>query len=225
MKRLKSFDAIYRQAARRKGGEAALEQLLPKAKNAAALRRLRDDRVLAEMTRCVVRAGFVWQIIENKWAGFEAAFGGFDVAGAARLSDEDLERLAVDERIVRNATKIVSVRDNARYVLEVRDSHGSFGRYLAGWPEDDVVGLWTELRKRGSRLGGQTGRYFLRFIGKDTPVLSPDVVRALIGLGVLDREPTSARALAAVQDTFNHWRGESGRTLGEISRVLACSVP
>jgi hypothetical protein len=65
----------------------------------------------------------------------------------------------------------------------------------------------------------------LRFIGIDTPVLSPDVVRPLIGLGGLDRDPTSARALAAVQDTFNHWRGESGRTLGEISRVLACSVP
>ena len=113
---------------------------------------------------------------------------------------------------------------NAAYILDVRASHGSFGKYLAAWPADDIVGLWDELKRRGDRLGGQTGRFFLRFIGKDTPVLSPDVVNALINCGVVDKPPTSKKALAAVQDAFNQWQSESGRQLCQISRVLACTA-
>ncbi|MDP6376103.1 MAG: DNA-3-methyladenine glycosylase I [Pseudomonadales bacterium] len=225
MAKLKRFESIYLKAAQRKGGEQALEELLPSAKNSTALRRVKDDRVLAEMTACVFRSGFVWQIIEKKWPGFEDAFAHFDVSTAAMLSDEDLERLVTDERIVRNAKKIASVPKNAAYILDVRAEHGSFGRYLAAWPADDIVGLWDELKTRGNRLGGQTGRYFLRFIGKDTPVLSPDVVKALVEMGVVDKEPTSKKAQGAVQDAFNNWHAESGRELCQISRVLACSVP
>ena len=33
------------------------------------------------------------------------------------------------------------------------------------------------------------------------------------------------RDQAAVQDAFNTWREESGCSLTEISRILACSVP
>ena len=84
--------------------------------------------------------------------------------------------------------------------------------------------MWAELKQRGSRLGGQTGRFFLRFVGKDTPMLSGDVVRALVDQGVVDKNPTSKKALAAVQAAFNAWHEESGRPLCQISRTLACSV-
>ncbi len=221
---MESFASIFQRAAERKGGEAALEALLPEAKSDTALRRLKDDRCLAEMTKCVFRSGFVWKVIENKWPGFEAAFDGFDVATCAMLSDEALERLASDPSIVRNAAKIRSVAGNAQYILEVRDTHGSFGKFLAAWPEDEFVGLWDDMKRRGNRLGGQTGRFVLRFLGKDTPMLSNDVVKALIAQGVVEKEPTSKKALAAVQDAFNSWREESGRPLCVISRTLACSV-
>lgn len=125
---------------------------------------------------------------------------------------------------MRNGAKIASVRRNAAYVLEVREAHGSFGDYLAAWPEDDFVGLWDELKRRGDRLGGQTGRFFLRFVGRDTPLLSADVVTVLVAQGVVDKAPASRKALAAVQDAFNAWRRESGRPLCQISRVLSCSV-
>jgi 3-methyladenine DNA glycosylase Tag len=221
---LQKFAAIYQRAAKRKGGVDALEALLPKPKTAAQLKRVADDRYLAEMTKCVFRSGFVWQVIENKWPGFEAAFAGFDVMSCAMLSDEDLERLAADTRIVRNAAKIASVRSNANFIRELRASHGSCGAYLAAWPVDDIVGLWHELKQRGARLGGNTGAFFLRFVGKDTFMLSADVVAALQQQKVVDKAPTSRKALAAVQAAFNGWREESGRSLAEISRTLACSV-
>jgi len=219
-----SFASIFQRAAERKGGAAELEALLAAPADAATLVALADDRYLAEMTKSVFRSGFVWKIIEHKWPGFEAAFHGFDVTTCAMISDEEQEQLVLDERIVRHAKKIQSVARNAAFIIDVRKEHGGFGAFLAQWPDTDFVGLWDQLKVRGDRLGGQTGRFFLRFVGKDTPLLSGDVVRALITQEVVDKAPTSKRALAQVQQAFNAWRCESGRPLCQISRVLSCSV-
>jgi 3-methyladenine DNA glycosylase Tag len=221
---MEPFASILQRAQKRKGGVAALELLLPMAAEAQKLETTTDDRYLAEMTRCIFRAGFVWKIVENKWPGFETAFDGFDVRSNALLSDEAIEVAMRDETIIRHARKIQSIPRNAQFILDIRDSHDSFGAYLAAWPVTDIVGLWTDLKRHGDRLGGQTGRYFLRFVGKDTPIFSADVVKALIELKIVDKEPTSQRALAAVQEAFNFWQAESGRQMCQISRVLACSV-
>ena len=221
---MEKFSRIYERAAQRKGGERALEAMLSKPKSKTALKRLDDSAVLAEMSKCVFRSGFVWQVIENKWPGFEAAFYNFDVTQCAMLSDEELEVQTRNTEIVRHAKKISSIRANAQYVLDVRAEYGSYGKFLAGWPEDDFVELWAHLKKGGERLGGQTGRYFLRFIGHDTPMFSRDVVKALVLAKVVEKEPTSKKALAATQGAFNTWRDESGRSYTEMSRILALSV-
>lgn len=221
---MEAFSDIYARAVKRKGGEAALAEMVGKPPSKRRLAKLEDAAVLAEMTRCVFRSGFVWKIIEAKWPGFEQAFHQFDVTRCAMLSDEELEALCANEAIVRHAKKIESVRNNAQYVLDVRAEAGSFGAYLANWPKDDFIDLWADLKQRGTRLGGQTGRFFLRFVGFDTPVLSRDVVAALIQAGVVDKPPTSKAALRATQDSFNEWRAESGRSYTEISRILALSV-
>ena len=95
---------------------------------------------------------------------------------------------------------------------------------FADWPEADYVGLLYLLKTRGSRLGGTTGQYLLRGMGKDSFVLSRDVTAALIREGVVDKPAGSKRDLRRVQEAFNTWREESGRTLAEISRTLACTV-
>jgi len=218
------FAEIYERAAARKGGAKALDAMLSRPKTARSLKRITDDRYLAEMTACVFRSGFVWRIIENKWPAFEEVFHGFDSMACAMLGDEELEEIAQDTRIVRHAKKIHAVRNNALFVRDVKEQHGSFAAYIADWPVTDIVGLWADLKKRGDRLGGQTGRYFLRFMGKDTPVLSRDVVGALIQAGVVEKDPTSKKALGQVQAALNDWMGESGRSLTEISRVLAFST-
>jgi 3-methyladenine DNA glycosylase Tag len=221
---MESFASIFERAARRHGGRAVLEAQLSKPKSRAALRRVRDDRILAEMTRQVFNAGFVWRVIEAKWPGFEVAFHGFDPKKIARLSNQDLEKLRRDERIVRNPQKIQATRDNARLLVELAKEHGSAARWLADWPESDIVGLWQELEQRGSRLGGFSGPMFLRHIGKDTPMLSSDVLAALRRAKVVtSKSPRSKKALTEIQKAFDAWRAESGRSLTEISRVLACS--
>jgi 3-methyladenine DNA glycosylase Tag len=219
------FATIRRRAVARKGGEAALKKLMPKVKSAAQLRRIPDDRWLAEMTRRVFCAGFVWKIIEHKWPNFEQAFRGFNPLAVAHMSDEQLERTAADPGIVRNFAKVMSVRDNAVFVLDVAEAHGSFGRFIADWPEDNIVGLLALLKKRGNRLGGFTGQYLLRFMGKDSFILSQDVVACLNNHGIITTStPGSQRDLQAIQRAFNRWHDETGLKLAELSRIAACSV-
>jgi len=222
---MQKFATIYQRAAQRKGGPHALEELLVTGSPPVDLTRIPDDRYLAEMTRRIFCAGFVWKVIESKWPAFEEAFQGFDVAKMAALSDDDLAALARDERIVRNAQKIQTVRANAHFMLDIVGERGSFGNFVAGWPESDIVGLLALLKKRGSRLGGATAQYFLRFMGKDTFILSNDVVAALVNAEVIDNhKATAVKDRKAIQAAFNQWHTESGRSYTVMSRVLAMSI-
>jgi len=219
------FKTIRARAVKRKGGEAALAALLPKVASAKALANLDDDRALAEMTKRIFSAGFVWSVIESKWPGFEAAFLGFVPKPLLSKPDEFWEGLAGDKRIVRNPQKIMAVRANAQFVADIAGEHGSFGKFLAQWPADDQVGLLELLAKRGARLGGRTGQYFLRFIGKDGFVTSNDAVQCLRGAGLdIAESPTSKRDLKRIQDQFNAWAKETGLPYTHLSRICAMSI-
>lgn len=161
----------------------------------------------------------------EQWDGFEEVFHGFDPRRNAFLNDEELDEIGRDTRIVRNMQKIVSVPANARFILDIAEEHGSFGKFVAGWPSSDLVGLWTVLKKRASRLGGNSGQYFLRFVGKDAFILARDTVACLKGAGVISTDtPTSARDLAAIQAAFNAWHEETGLPYGHLSRIASASI-
>jgi 3-methyladenine DNA glycosylase Tag len=139
--------------------------------------------------------------------------------------DEFWEGLTGDKRIVRNPQKIMAVRANARLVADIAREHGSFGKFLAEWPAGDQVGLLELLGKRGARLGGRTGQYFLRFIGRDGFVLSGDVVICLRDAGLdIAENPTSKKDLRKIQDQFNAWGKETGLPYTHLSRICAMSI-
>jgi 3-methyladenine DNA glycosylase Tag len=222
---MEAFDIIYRRACERKGGEAEVAALLPKVRSTRAIANTGDDRFLSEMTRCVFQAGFVWRVVNQKWDDFEDVFFGFPPDKIVLLSPEQLERFGQNKRIIRNMQKVVGVQHNARFILDVAREHGSFGKFIARWPSDNLIELFAYLKKHGSRLGGMTGQRVLRNTGKDTFVITPDVVRCLQGAGLDIKDmPTSKRELALIQNTFNAWHEESGLAYSHISRICACSV-
>jgi len=223
---MRTFADIHAQAAARKGGEAALEALVAehRSKTPAELAAIPDDRWLAQMSKCVFQAGFNWQVIETKWPGFEADFHGFDPTLNAAMSDEDFDAHLKNTAIVRNAQKILSVRDNARFLMDLAAEHGSAAAFYAAWPDDDFAGLLELMKQRASRLSGETAARFFRFMGKSSFITSRDVTAALIVAGVITGPPKGKRDLAAVQVAFNTWAKESGRELTAISRVLALST-
>jgi len=221
---MQSFDVILKRACKRHGGEEEVASQLSKPKSKAALKKIPDDRWLAGMTRAVFQAGFSWKVIDAKWPGFEEAFEGFDAPRVAFYADEELERLVSDKRIVRNGAKIKATITNARLVAELAAEHGSAGAFFANSKPENYIDLLEVLKKRGSYLSGGSAQYFLRFSGVDSWIMSGSVVAALKQAGVVDKAPTSKKALKATQDAFNVWREESGRSLTEISRVLALSA-
>lgn len=220
-----SFKSIRERAAKRKGGDKVLASLMPKRPDNKALAKLGDDRVLSEMACRVFSAGFVWSVIDQKWPGFEEAFLGFNPRRLLFQPAEFWEKLASDKRIVRNPQKIKSVRENAKFVSEIAAEHGSFGKFLADWPADDQAGLLEVLAKRGSRLGGYSGQYLLRFLGWDAFVLSGDVLLCLRDSGVpLSATGTSKKDLKAAQAQMVAWAKEAKRPITHVSRICALSI-
>ena len=219
------FKRIRERAAKRKGGEKVLTTLLPKTRDNKDLAKLSDDRVLSEMARRVFSAGFVWSVIDKKWPGFEEAFLDFNPKRLLFQPAEFWEQLASDKRIVRNPQKIRSVRENAKFVSDIAAEHGSFGKFLANWPADDQIGLLEVLDKRGSRLGGFSAQYLLRFLGRDSYILTNDLILCLRDSGVpLSAKGTSKKDMKLAQAQINEWAKETGLPLTHISRICAMSI-
>ncbi len=222
---MKSFDSIYQQAVRNKGGEEALKKLLPRIQNPEIIAALDESRFLAEMSRCLFQAGFVWRVINQKWSGFEEVFHGFDPNTILGLQADDWEDIGRDTRIVRRQQNIRAVRTNAQFIEDIALEHGSFSHFIADWPTSDLIGLFAVLKKRGSRLGGNTGPRFLRNIGKDTFVLAPDVVRCLQNSGVeINASPNRKRDLTRIQEAFNQWHEQTRLPYTHLSKIAAFSI-
>lgn len=217
------FEYFYERALARKG-QAEMTARLPMLRNAAQLAAQDDAYYLGEMTRCIFRAGFVWRIIDHKWSGFEDAFSGFFPLYWQQVPPERLEQLANDTRIIRNWQKIETVPVNARMIVELAEEHGSFGQFLAQWPHQQQAELLIYLKKHGSRLAGATAQHFLRRVGWDGYVLSPDVLTALRNHQLLDSSPTSQRGLKQIQTVFNQWHDETGLPFSHLSRILSMTV-
>jgi 3-methyladenine DNA glycosylase Tag len=218
------FQTILEAARARVGGTDALETGLPVPETEEALRVLGDDRYLSLMSLRVFRAGLKHSMVDAKWPAFEEAFSGFEPRRVRAMSDEAMERLLGDKRLIRHGRKIMAVRTNAAAICALAEEVGGFGAYLADWPASRIVELWDDLAKRFSQMGGNSGPRFLRMVGKDTFVLTDDVVRALNHWDAFDGTPKGKAARGRVQATFNRWAAEADRPLCQISMILARSV-
>ncbi len=222
---MKSFEKIRARTAERKGGDDVLKRLLGPEPDNASLAATPDDRVLSTMANRIFSAGFVWSVIEQKWPGFEEAFLGFEPKRLLFQPEDFWHDLASDKRIVRNPQKIRSVQENAEFVERISNEHGGFGKFLAHWPADDQIGLTAFLARNGSRLGGNTGQYLLRWLGWDTYIVSADMAAALRDAGLeIAEAPGSKKDCTAIQQQMNKWHAETGLPYVHLSRILSMSI-
>lgn len=218
---MKDFQWIHERAVRLKGSKAKVKALMPEVKTSAQLLQLTDAECLSAISRRVFRAGLKHSMVDAKWPAFEAVFHQFDPIDVLMMSDEALEALMQDARIIRHWGKIKTVRHNALFVSDIAREYGSFSTWIADWPVTEIVDLWVLLKKRGSHLGGRSGAALLRYLEKDTFRMSEDVLVMLKALGVVDKMPSSKKDLQAVQAAFNQWHQESGLPMAHISRMLS----
>ncbi|TMP10377.1 DNA-3-methyladenine glycosylase I [Pseudoalteromonas sp. S3178] len=91
---------------------------------------LYDDTKLFEfITLESAQAGLSWYTILKKREGYKKAFANFDVHKVAKFTADDIERLMLDEGIVRNRLKIAATVNNAKRFIEIQKEFGSFSHY------------------------------------------------------------------------------------------------
>lgn len=126
-----------------------------------------------------MQAGLSWAIILEKRPALRVAFADFDMEALAKFDETDVERLMLDERIIRHRQKINAMINNAQYALTIEeDTHFlSFRDFIYQTAQQLVVefdgnedeinkALMKLLKKRGFKFVGPTTiESFLETIG------------------------------------------------------------
>lgn len=144
-----------------------------------------DDRLLFEFLILEgAQAGLSWSTILAKRENYKKVFDNFDIKKIIKYDQKKIDKLILDQGIVRNNLKINSVIINAKAVLEVQKEFGSFDKYIWSFVDGKpIVNSWknidrlpaktalsdkmsTDLKKRGFKFIGSTICYaFMQAIG------------------------------------------------------------
>lgn len=142
-----------------------------------------DAGYLEMMTAVIFMGGLSRQVVMAKWDGFLNAFEQFDPGKVASFTEEDIERLSEDERIVRYGAKIRAIVKNARRMVEIADEHGSFAEWLQTMvKEEGVDGTAKTLAEQFSYVSEASGERYLFAVGEDVGDV-PEEIRRKYGAG------------------------------------------
>ena len=124
-----------------------------------------DDQLFERLVLEINQAGLSWLTILKKRAAFRAAFDDFDVSRVARFTPARRARLLQNEGIIRNRLKIDAAIENAKRIVALQKSHGSFAEWLAAHhPRSKEE--WVRLFKKTFVFtGGEITGSFLLSIG------------------------------------------------------------
>ena len=125
------------------------------------------DDYLDAMSKVVFQSGMSWAVVDAKWDGIRKAFNGFQVQAVASMSDDELEELATDTRVIRNRRKLGAIVHNAQTMIRLDSEHDGFANYLRLQP--DYESQVKDIRKQ-FKFVGDTGCYcFLYVVGEEVP--------------------------------------------------------
>jgi DNA-3-methyladenine glycosylase I len=90
-----------------------------------------DDRLIFEfLVLESAQAGLSWYTILRKRENFRRAFDNFQPEKVARYDQKRIQKLLLDQGIIRNRRKIEAAVNNARKFLDVQTEFGGFSRYI-----------------------------------------------------------------------------------------------
>lgn len=124
-----------------------------------------DDRLFERLVLEINQAGLSWLTILKKREGFRRAYDDFRLERVAAYGKAERARLLADPGIIRNRLKVEAAIENAKRILALCDSHGSFANWLdAHHPRDKPE--WIRLFKKTFRFtGGEITGEFLMSTG------------------------------------------------------------
>ena len=152
-----------------------------------------DYRLFEKLSLESFQSGLSWRTILAKRENFRAAFHDFDFDRIARYTQRDLDRLLMDEGIVRHRGKIEAVINNARQTQELIKQEGSLAAFIWRYepgnkqlaqPQTvstsaESLALSKELKKQGWKFIGPTTVYaFMQAMGLINDHVEDCVIRA-----------------------------------------------
>ena len=123
------------------------------------------------------QAGLSWFTILKRREGFREAFQGFDMAKVAAITEADIERLMLNDGIIKNRAKIVATIKNAKLALEIP---GGISDFLWGFapshsPNTGAVGsgaaeefAWQVTTPESDAMSKQLKKLGFSFVGSTT---------------------------------------------------------
>jgi DNA-3-methyladenine glycosylase I len=99
-----------------------------------------DDQKLFEFLILEgAQAGLSWVTILKRREGYKKAFSNFDAKKVAKFDKNRVNKLLLDESIIRNQLKIRSAINNAKQFLKVQKEFGSFDKYIWSFVENKPI--------------------------------------------------------------------------------------
>ena len=89
-----------------------------------------DDELFCRLVLEINQAGLSWETILKKESTFRAAYDNFSINIVAKYTEDDRARLLSDAGIIRNRLKVNAAIENAKAILDIQKSHGSFEAWL-----------------------------------------------------------------------------------------------
>lgn len=124
------------------------------------------------------QAGLSWECVLNKREDFRKAFDNFEIDKIVNYSDDKINELLQNEKIIRNKLKIKAAINNSKIFKEIQKEHGSFKNYLNTFTKGNIIyevnkttsklsdDISNDLIKRGMKFVGSTIIYsYLQAIG------------------------------------------------------------
>jgi DNA-3-methyladenine glycosylase I len=124
-----------------------------------------DNELFGRLIMEINQAGLSWETILKKEAGFRKAYHNFNIKKVAAYTEKDRERLLNDTGIIRNRLKVNAAIENAKTILQLQKTFGSFEKWLeAHHPKTKEE--WVKLFKKTFKFtGGEIVNEFLMSTG------------------------------------------------------------
>lgn len=137
-----------------------------------------DQRLFEKLCLEGFQSGLSWRTILAKRENFRKAFKQFNFVKVSKFTETDVERLLLDEGIIRHRGKIEATINNAQRAIELKKEFGSLAAYFWQFEghltSDGTTPASTEastqmakdLKKRGWKFFGPTTAYaFMQAMG------------------------------------------------------------
>ena len=137
-----------------------------------------DDYLFEMLILESFQAGLSWECILNKRDDFRIAYDNFNAGKIANYSEEKIQELLQNKKIIRNQLKIRVSINNAKIFIEIKKEYGTFYHYLETFTKGKIIcevgkttnelsdNISNDLKVRGMKFVGSTIMYsYLQAIG------------------------------------------------------------